>query len=166
MKTRVFIGIGSNIGDRVRNCLSALECIDRVPDCRVVAKSDLYLTQPVGVPEDQDWYVNGAAILSTDIPAPRLLRSLLDIEEEMGRVREKKKGSRIIDLDILLYGQQIINKGDITVPHPLLHLRRFVLVPLVELAPDLVHPVLGKPMAYLLRSMESFGQSVVPIGEV
>ena len=161
MKT-AYIGIGSNLGDKRQNCLRAIEKIEQIPGCRLTGRSDWYLTEPVGV-EGQDWYVNGVISLSTAISPQELLGSLLDIEAEMGRVREERWESRVIDLDILLYGQEIIDEEDLKVPHPLMHRRKFVLVPLVQLAPDLIHPSLGVSMAELLRRVRSNGQEVVPL---
>jgi 2-amino-4-hydroxy-6-hydroxymethyldihydropteridine diphosphokinase len=161
MKT-VYIGIGSNLGDKRHNCLTAIENIGQIPDCQITGRSDWYLTKPVGV-EGQDWYVNGVISISIEISPQALLGTLLDIEAEMGRVRGERWESRIIDLDILLYGHEIINEEDLTVPHPLMHLRKFVLVPLVQLAPDLIHPSLGVSMAELLRKIPNNGQEIVPL---
>ncbi len=145
MKT-AYIGVGSNLGDKINNCLEAVVRIDEISGCRVTAQSDFYRTQPVGV-KGQDWYVNGVIVLSSDIPARDLLKGLLAIELDMGRERKRKWDSRIIDLDILLFGEEVISEKGLQVPHPLMHLRRFVLAPMVSLAPDLVHPVLRKSMA-------------------
>jgi len=138
--------------------------IEQIPGCQLTGCSDWYLTKPVGV-KGQDWYVNGVVSISTKIPAPDLLRRLLAIESDMGRVRTKRWEPRIIDLDILLYGREIIHEEDLTVPHPLMHLRKFVLVPLVQLAPDLIHPSLGVTMAELLGRIQNKGQEVVPLGD-
>lgn len=161
-ETTAYIGVGSNLGDKRHNCLTAVEVMKRIPGSELTGRSDWYLTKPVGV-KGQDWYVNGVVSISTKIPALDLLRRLLAIESDMGRVRRKRWESRIIDLDILLYGHEIINERDLTVPHPLMHLRKFVLVPLVQLAPDLIHPSLGVSMAELLRKMTNNGQEVVPL---
>jgi 2-amino-4-hydroxy-6-hydroxymethyldihydropteridine diphosphokinase len=107
--------------------------------------------------------MNGVVSISIEIPPQALLRTLLEIEADMGRVRGKRWESRIIDLDILLYGHEIINERDLTVPHPLMHLRKFVLVPLVQLNSDLIHPSLGVTMAELLRRIPNDGQEVVPL---
>ena len=162
MKT-AYIGVGSNLGDKINNCLEAVVRIDEISGCRVTAQSDFYRTQPVGV-KGQDWYVNGVIVLSSDIPAQDLLKGLLAIELDMGRERKRKWDSRIIDLDILLFGEEVISEKGLQVPHPLMHLRRFVLAPMVSLAPDLVHPVLKKSMAELLVDSPKKDQSVVPMG--
>lgn len=162
--TTAYIGIGSNLGDKLNNCLKSIEMIGQIPDTRVTAQSGFYRTKPVGV-EGQDWYVNGVISLSTRLSAQDLLKKLLDIEQIMGRERKKKWDSRTIDLDILLYGQEVVEEEDLTVPHPLMHVRRFVLEPMVQLAPDLIHPVLGKNMAGLLEDFREQGQDVIPLGE-
>jgi 2-amino-4-hydroxy-6-hydroxymethyldihydropteridine diphosphokinase len=160
-----YIGIGSNLGDKLNNCRRAIELADRLPGSKVTARSLFYRTEPVGV-EGQDWYVNGAFALETGLSARDLLSSLLDIEKGMGRERRKKWGSRPIDLDILLYGQEVIKEKNLTVPHPLMHVRRFVLKPMVYLAPDMMHPLLGKSMAGLLEDFKEKGQDVIPLGEL
>jgi 2-amino-4-hydroxy-6-hydroxymethyldihydropteridine diphosphokinase len=162
MKT-AYIGVGSNLGDKINNCLEAVVRIDEISGCRVTAQSDFYRTQPVGV-KGQDWYVNGVIVLSAEISAQDLLKGLLAIEVDMGRERKRKWDSRIIDLDILLFGEKVISEKGLQVPHPLMHLRRFVLAPMVSLAPDLVHPVLRKSMAELLVDSPEKDQSVVPMG--
>ena len=154
-----YIGIGSNLGDRHQNCLMALDMLQKTPGCELTGHSDWYLTEPVGV-KDQERYVNGVASLSTELSAHDLLRTLLVIEQDMGRVRRKRWESRIIDLDLLLYGQEVINEKHLTVPHPLMHVRRFVLVPMVELEPNLRHPSLGLTMSELLRRLPENGQAV------
>ena len=136
-----YIGIGSNLGDKRQNCLKAVEMIGQIHGCELRGCSDWYLTKPVGV-EDQDWYVNGAVVLSTSMGAQQLLGRLMAIEADMGRVRRQRWESRIIDLDILLFGREVVDQENLTIPHPLMHLRKFVLVPMVELAPDLIHPSL------------------------
>lgn len=163
MTKTAYIGVGSNLGDKTDNCLEAIVRIDEISGCRVTAQSSFYRTQPVGV-EGQDWYVNGVIVLSADISAQDLLKSLLAIEVDMGRERKRKWDSRIIDLDILLFGEEVISEKGLQVPHPLMHLRRFVLAPMVSLVPDLIHPVLGKSMAELLVDSPEKDQSVVPMG--
>jgi 2-amino-4-hydroxy-6-hydroxymethyldihydropteridine diphosphokinase len=161
MKT-AYIGIGSNIGDKVSNCLEAVEEIKKLHGCRFISQSELFLTMPVGV-EDQDWYVNGVVSVAAGLLPVDLLEKLLAIEAGMGRIRRRRWGARIIDLDLLLFGQDIIAESDLTVPHPRLHLRRFVLEPMARLAPDLVHPTLGKTVSELLRDFEGDDQVVVPL---
>jgi 2-amino-4-hydroxy-6-hydroxymethyldihydropteridine diphosphokinase len=160
-----YIGIGSNLGNKVKNCLQAIETISKLDGCRLMGQSRFYRTEPVSV-EGQEWYINGAASLETDISAHNLLERLQHIEVGMGRLEHKKWDPRIIDLDLLLFGRDIIDEEKLAVPHPLMHLRRFVLIPMTHLAPDLVHPVLGKTMIELLDEIHEEGQSVIPIEEV
>ncbi len=131
----------------------------QIPGCELSGCSDWYLTNPVGVRE-QGWYVNGVVSMFTGMLAKDLLSRLMAIEADMGRVRRQRWESRIIDLDILLFGHEIIDKEKLTIPHPLMHLRKFVLVPMVELAPDLVHPSLGLSMAALLQKIQEDSQVV------
>jgi 2-amino-4-hydroxy-6-hydroxymethyldihydropteridine diphosphokinase len=113
---------------------------------------------------DQDWFVNGVVSLETSMDPRELLDFLLSIERKMGRVREAKWGPRTIDLDILFYGNQILKETDLQVPHPRLHERRFVLIPLKDVAPDLVHPVLGKTVSEILAELAA-GERVLPLRE-
>jgi 2-amino-4-hydroxy-6-hydroxymethyldihydropteridine diphosphokinase len=159
-----YIGIGSNLGDKLNHCRKAVELAKGIPGCRLQAQSPFFRTEPVGV-EGQDWYVNGVISLLADISAPELMKALLAIEADMGRERKRKWDSRSIDLDILLYGGDVISEDGLKVPHPYMHLRRFVLVPMVQLAPDVVHPVLGKTMDALLEQLPEDGQAVMKIGE-
>ncbi|MBW1909418.1 MAG: 2-amino-4-hydroxy-6-hydroxymethyldihydropteridine diphosphokinase [Deltaproteobacteria bacterium] len=164
MKT-AYIAVGSNLGDKLNNCFKAIGLADKISGCSVEKKSGFYRTEPVGV-EDQDWYVNAVISMRTGIQARDLLKGLLAIEAGMGRIRDKKWESRPIDLDILLFGQDVINEKDLTIPHPRMHLRRFVLVPMAELVPDLIHPVLNETMAELLDGISGEGQMVIPLVEV
>ena len=160
----VFVGIGANMGDKARNCRQAVERVFRLPGCTRIGVSPLYRTEPVGV-ERQDWYVNGVMAVKVAIPARELLHHLLDIESSMGRIRMGKWDPRPVDLDILLFGRQVIGEKDLEIPHPRMHLRRFVLVPLAGMAPRLRHPVLGKTMAELLNDLPEDGQAVTLLGE-
>jgi 2-amino-4-hydroxy-6-hydroxymethyldihydropteridine diphosphokinase len=158
MKT-AYIGMGTNLGDRRRNCTQAIDLIGQIPACRIERLSGWYLTEPVGV-EGQAEYMNGVLSLKTALSAPRLLESLLGIEAVMGRVRHERWEPRIIDLDLLLFGQEIIDLPDLKVPHPRMHLRRFVLVPLVQIAPDMIHPLMESTMAQLLDGLPEDDQVV------
>lgn len=163
MKT-AYIGIGSNLGDPRRNCLEAVDRIGKIPDCIITGFSRLYQTEPVGV-EGQDWYVNAVVSLSAGVSAQSLMKSLLSIEADMGRVRNERWGPRNIDLDLLLFGRDIIHEESLTVPHPLMHERRFVIAPMVDLAPDLAHPSLCKTMIELLRAIPEGVQVAKPMEE-
>jgi 2-amino-4-hydroxy-6-hydroxymethyldihydropteridine diphosphokinase len=162
MSETAFIAIGSNLGRRELNCREAVVRMGKIPGCRVVAQSGLFRTEPIGV-HDQDWYVNGVAALATDLPPRPLLETLLAIEAAMGRERKEKWAARTIDLDILLYGQTVMDEADLKIPHPLMHLRRFVMVPINRLAPHLVHPVLQRTMAEILAGLPEAGQAVFEI---
>ena len=164
MSKPAYIGIGSNVGDKLENCRSAIQMVGRISGCRLTAQSDFFRTAPVGV-EGHDWYVNGVIVLEAEIPVYQLLKSLLAIEADLGRERKKKWDPRSIDLDILLFGQDVTDEQDLTVPHPYMHLRKFVLVPMTQLVPDLIHPILGKTMAELLDSLAEEGQTVIPMGD-
>ena len=118
----------------------------------MTACSSLFKTEPVGVTE-QDWYVNCISQVTTTQHPSQLLKGLMKIESAMGRVRKKRWEARIIDLDILMFGQEIIESNNLVIPHPLLHKRRFVLEPLVQLAPDLVHPALKLTIRQLLNKL-------------
>ena len=160
--TIAYIGIGSNLGHKSARCREAIEHIDRTPGCRVKTKSSLYRTDPVGV-QGQDWYVNGVIEVETRLSPDDLLKALLTIESNMGRKRKKKWEARIIDLDLLLYGDEVLEKRDLTVPHPLMHERRFVLIPMAQIAPQRVHPFMGKTMKELLEDFAEEGQAVHPL---
>ena len=158
-----YIGIGSNLGDKPGNCRRAIEALGSNPRNLLVRCSPLYHTEPVGK-TDQDWFVNGVVSLETSMDPRELLEFLLSIERKMGRVREEKWGPRRIDLDILFCGDQILNETDLQVPHPRLHERRFVLIPLQDVAPDLVHPVLGKTVSRILAELDT-RERVIPLQE-
>lgn len=162
--TTVYIGVGSNLGDKQGNCLRAVERMDRMPGGRITGCSEWFLTKPVGV-EGQEWYVNGVASLTTDISPQDLLMRILAIEADMGRVRRERWEPRNIDLDILLFGSEIIHDSNLKIPHPRMHLRRFVLEPLAQLAPDLIHPGLSLSMKELIERLPDDGQVVTRMKE-
>jgi 2-amino-4-hydroxy-6-hydroxymethyldihydropteridine diphosphokinase len=144
----VYLSLGSNIGDRERNLRAA---IDELPHAGVAVKkvSSFYETEPVDLRE-QPWFLNCAAEVETHFDPIMLLRALREIETKMGSKKLVAKGPRLIDMDILLYGSETIDTQELQVPHPRMHLRRFVLVPLAEIAPGLVHPILKKSAKQLL----------------
>jgi len=139
---KAFIGLGSNLGEREAMIRLALDDLARLPDTRLVRASSLYDTEPAGE-VDQPNFLNAVAQIETELTARQLLWNLLLIEKRLGRVRTQKWGPRTIDLDLLLYGSLIVEEPDLVVPHPELTRRSFVLVPLVELDPLLVHPGTG-----------------------
>jgi 2-amino-4-hydroxy-6-hydroxymethyldihydropteridine diphosphokinase len=152
----VFIGFGSNIGDKVGACEGALRRLDATLGVRLAAVSDLFRSDPMGI-LDQDWFVNGVARLETDLAPRDLLDCLIDIEARMGRVRRQKNGPRIIDLDILLYGEEQLAELNLTVPHPGILARHFVLVPLLQLLPNGRHPGTGESFAAALARLPGDG---------
>jgi 2-amino-4-hydroxy-6-hydroxymethyldihydropteridine diphosphokinase len=154
MSHRIYIGIGSNLGDRRANTAEAIDRITKIPDTRVVRASSLYESEPLG--DAKTWFVNSVIEVETDLGAEAMLKRLKAIEQAMGRKRVKGKrwGSRIIDLDILLSENEVVDKRALRVPHPEMHKRRFVLLPLAELAPHVVHPGLGQSVSALLASLK------------
>ncbi len=138
----------------------ALEHLQHVPETNLRTASGLYRTQPVGYTE-QAWFVNAAALVETTLSPKEILDALLNIEQSMGRIRQEKWGPRIIDLDVLFYNRQVIEEADLVLPHPYLDRRRFVLVPLMDVAPDWIHPLLGLTPAEMLARLESEDQEVI-----
>jgi len=151
MPVIVYIGLGSNLGDKTGNCQRALELLDTTG--RVQKTSSFYSTEPVGL-RDQEDFINAVAELHTDFLPEQLLDACHAIEDKLGRRRTVRWGPRTIDLDILLYGDTVIKVPGLTIPHPLLASRRFVLVPLCEIAPQVVHPVLKKKAFHLLEELK------------
>jgi 2-amino-4-hydroxy-6-hydroxymethyldihydropteridine diphosphokinase len=146
---QVYIGIGSNLGNKKENYLEALARIAKIPKTRITRESSLYESEPLG--DSKEWYVNGVIQIETDLGPEMLLKKCKNIERAMGRKRVRKKwGARVIDLDILLYDAGIVDKGNLKIPHPEMHHRKFVIIPLSEIAPQLVHPVLGMTISELL----------------
>ena len=156
MKQIAYLSLGSNVGDREQNLHEAIRRTGALG--RVVAVSSFYETEPVEFTH-QPWFLNCAIALETAAEPGQLIRELLRIEQEMGRQRIVKKGPRSIDIDILLFGDAVVNTPELTIPHPEVTRRRFVLEPLAEIAPELVHPGSHKTVAQLLAELAS-GQRV------
>lgn len=154
MPHQAFIGIGSNLGDRKANFREACTLINELPKARIVKESSLYESEPHG--DAKTWFVNGVIEVETGFGAEELLRHLKVIEKKMGRkrVRGKRWGSRIIDLDILLFDNEIVSKRTLKIPHPRLASRRFVLAPLSELAPQFTPPTLTATVSELLAAVK------------
>ena len=148
----VFLLLGSNLGNRERFLKDAIQHIEEGV-APVIKTSSVYETQSWGKTDLPD-YLNQVVLLQTTLPAQQVLQKILAIEIEMGRKREEKWGSRIIDIDILFYGESIIEEPNLIVPHPQLHNRRFTLEPLEELAPEFVHPVLNKNILALKKELK------------
>jgi pantoate--beta-alanine ligase len=145
------IALGSNQGDRAQNLLSAIELLRIEPHIALQRVSSFHLTPPVGGPTGQNAYFNAAAVINTELPPAKLLERLLQIEQKLGRVRKERWGPRTIDLDVLLYGDAIVELPEITVPHPRMHERIFVLAPAAEIAANFVHPVLNQTVSQMLQ---------------
>ena len=148
--TIAYIGIGSNLGTPGKNCIEAIEKISSTKDIKIISRSSFYQTEPIGEVQ-QDWFVNSAIKIKTNLSPTHLLSALLNIESAMGRTREEKWGPRLIDLDLLFYGNLILGKKGLTLPHPEIQKRKFVLIPMSEIAENLVHPTLKKTIKTLLQ---------------
>ena len=151
-----YLSLGSNLGDRAANLRAALAQLDVAG--RLLAVSAFYETQPVDVP-DQPWFLNCVAAIETDKTPRELLQLALRVEAAMGRLRMREKGARKIDIDIVLFGDWVVDEPGLRIPHPAMHQRRFVLKPLVEIAPEARHPGLGKTAQELLAAL-AVGQTV------
>jgi 2-amino-4-hydroxy-6-hydroxymethyldihydropteridine diphosphokinase len=152
--TTVYIAIGTNLGDRAAHMKAARAGLAKLPRTRLAAFSPVYETEPVG-PAGQGKYLNAVAEVETQLEPPELLAELRRMEQEAGRERHERWGSRTLDLDILLFGDRVIRSEELTVPHPRMHERDFVLRPLNDLARNVLHPVLKKSVRELLREIST-----------
>ena len=149
---RAYLGLGSNLGNRRETLEQAVSLLSHRPGIQLLRVSSLFETEPVDVAGG--WFLNCVVEINTSLTPEHVLESLFHVEEACGRSRTRKMGeARIVDIDLLLYGSQVISESHLEVPHPRMHLRRFVLEPLAELEPDLVHPGLGLSVGDLLKHL-------------
>ncbi len=154
-----YLGIGSNLGDRMEYLKEAVRLLDEEEGIRIARVSPVYETVPVGGPPQGD-YLNAAILVETSIEPRELMDACLAIEKSLGRVRKEHRGPRTIDIDILLYGARVISEGNLVVPHPNIAERGFVLWPLADIAPDAIHPVLRTTIQELRDRIGSEGVRV------
>lgn len=150
--TESAIALGSNIGDSLRILEAAIETLAQTPGINLSAKSSWYKTKPVGPPQPD--YLNGCAILQVEMNPQILLETLLQIEQQFGRIRQERWGPRLLDLDLLLYDGLILDTPNLQIPHPRMTQRAFVLVPLTEIAPDWVEPISGNAIKDLVTKVD------------
>lgn len=154
-----YIGLGSNLGDRSKNLSGAVERLSRIGT--IAAVSAIYETKPWGVDGYQPRYLNQVAAVNTALDPLEVVAELLGIEHSLGRTRQEKNASRTLDLDLLLHGESVVDASGVSVPHPRLHERAFVLVPLAEIAPDVIHPVLNRTVFELAEGADRSGVSLM-----
>jgi 2-amino-4-hydroxy-6-hydroxymethyldihydropteridine diphosphokinase len=148
-----YLGIGANLGDREKNIRSALAALSAIDGITVTRVSSLLENPAVGGPADSPPFLNAAAEIKTTLGSHALLHHALEIERRIGRIRKQKWEPRLIDIDLLLFGDQIISSQELVIPHPLMHERRFVLEPLSQIAPEAVHPALQMTIVGLLQNL-------------
>ncbi|MBF0228801.1 MAG: 2-amino-4-hydroxy-6-hydroxymethyldihydropteridine diphosphokinase [Desulfamplus sp.] len=153
-KHPVFISIGSNMGDKYANCIMGIEHIKKLNETEVLEIANFYKTEPVDY-KDQDWFINSVLKIKTTLEPEILMANLKNIEQQLGQYEKKVRfGPRILDLDIIFYGDMVINRDNLTIPHPRMDKRCFVLKPLCDIAPQIIHPILGYSAKELLKEVE------------
>ena len=154
--SRVFLSIGSNLGDRLSNIQQAVATLSMSDKIKIVKTSSFYETEPWGN-KNQEWFINAALAIDTDYSPEELLKYCQNIEVQLGRIRKEneKWSQRAIDIDILMYDDLVISSKNLIVPHPFMHLRAFVLVPMLEVKSDLVHPVFKKTISELYDELSN-----------
>ncbi|CAB1085685.1 2-amino-4-hydroxy-6-hydroxymethyldihydropteridinepyrophosphokinase (EC [Olavius algarvensis Delta 1 endosymbiont] len=156
-----YLSVGSNLGNKLENCRNGIADLARSPDVRLIDQSPVYRTEPVDY-LDQGWFVNYAVKIETTLEPHALLDLLKSIEQAVGRVPHGVRfGPRVLDLDIILYDDVVQNDAGLTIPHPRMHKRRFVLKPICDIDPDINHPVLQQTMRDLLDNLAEEGQEIV-----
>jgi len=156
-----YIGVGSNIGDKLLNCKNGVMALAERQNTKIKKWSRFYQTEPVDY-KNQDWFINGVVKIETDIDAFQLIKELKSIEHAAGRMDNTVRfGPRILDMDILLFDDIVVNSCGLIIPHPRMHKRRFVLKPICDIDPSILHPVLNQELRYLLAVLDEDGQRII-----
>jgi len=158
---RAFVGVGANLGDAAAQVRAAIGALAALPGTRLVAASSLYRTAPLGYADQPD-FINAAVLLETALAPRALLEALQAVEARAGRARSFKDAPRVLDLDLLLYGGEVLQEPDVVVPHPRLHSRAFALAPVVEIDPDAVIPGRGPAQEWLARCADQRVERIEP----
>jgi len=155
-----YISVGSNIGNKLENCKKGVDALIRSDSVTLKAQSRCYKTDPVDY-LDQDWFINHVVKIETSLDPFELLNRLKSIQKDAGRIRDAIRfGPRILDMDIILFDDAVINSENLTIPHPRMHKRRFVLKPVCDIDSEIIHPVFKKNMKYLLESLDDEEQEI------